>query len=116
MQSKEFQFENEVAWEDVGNGITRQIYGYDDKIMLVKAKFEKGGVGQLHSHHHSQVTYVDSGVFEMTIGDEKKIIRKGDGYYVPPHVVHGCVCVEDGMLIDVFSPMREDFLPTENKS
>jgi quercetin dioxygenase-like cupin family protein len=110
MQSKEFQFENEVAWEDVGNGITRQIYGYDDKIMLVKAKFVQGGVGSLHSHHHSQVTYVDSGVFEMSIGDEKKIIRKGDGYYVPPHVVHGCVCIEEGMLIDVFSPHREDFL------
>lgn len=114
MQSKEFQFENETAWEDVGNGITRQIYGYDDQIMLVKAKFEKGGVGQLHSHYHSQVTYVDSGVFEMTIGEEKKIIRKGDGYYVPPHVVHGCVCIEEGMLIDVFSPHREDFL--KNKS
>lgn len=110
MQSKEFQFEQETPWEDVGNGITRQIYGYDDQIMLVKAKFEKGGVGQLHSHYHSQVTYVDSGVFEMTIGEEKKIIRKGDGYYVPPHVVHGCVCMEAGMLIDVFSPHREDFL------
>jgi quercetin dioxygenase-like cupin family protein len=110
MQSNEFQFENEVAWEDVGNGITRQIYGYDDKIMLVKAKFVQGGVGSLHSHHHSQVTYVDSGVFEMSIGDDKKIIRKGDGYYVPPHVVHGCVCIEEGMLIDVFSPHREDFL------
>lgn len=113
MQSKEFQFENETSWEDVGNGITRQIYGYDDKIMLVKAKFEKGGVGQLHSHHHSQVTYVDSGVFEMTIGDDKKIIRKGDGFYVPPHVVHGCVCIEEGMLIDVFSPHREDFLKAQ---
>jgi quercetin dioxygenase-like cupin family protein len=113
MQSKEFQFESEVTWEDVGNGIRRQVYGYDDKIMLVKAKFEKGGVGQLHSHHHSQVTYVDSGVFEMTIGEEKKIIRKGDGYYVPPHVVHGCVCLEEGMLIDVFSPHREDFLKAE---
>jgi len=110
MQSKEFQFENETQWEDVGNGITRQIYGYDDNIMLVKAKFAKGGIGQLHSHLHSQVTYVDSGVFEMSIGDEKKVIRKGDGFYVPPHVVHGCVCIEEGMLIDVFSPHREDFL------
>jgi len=78
--------------------------------MLVKAKFEKGGVGALHQHPHSQATYVDSGVFEMTIGDEKRIIRKGDGYYVPPGIVHGCVCLEAGMLIDVFSPHREDFL------
>ena len=110
MQSGEFQFGNEVPWEDAGAGIQRQLYGYDDKIMLVKAKFEQGGVGALHSHYHSQVTYVDSGVFEMTIGDQKRIIRKGDGYYVPPDTMHGCVCLEPGMLIDVFSPYREDFL------
>lgn len=109
--SSEFQFEQEIPWEDLKNGIQRQLYGYDDKIMLVKAKFDKGAVGVLHEHHHSQVTYVESGVFEMTIGDEKKIIRKGDGYYVPPHVLHGCVCLEPGLLVDVFSPLREDFLP-----
>jgi quercetin dioxygenase-like cupin family protein len=110
IRSNEFQFENEVPWEDLGNGIHRQVYGYDDTLMLVKAKFIEGAVGTLHEHHHSQVTYVDSGVFEMAIGDEKKIIRKGDGYYVPPHVLHGCVCLEPGILIDAFSPHREDFL------
>ena len=110
IQSNEFQFEQNIPWEDVGNGITRQIFGYDDRVMLVKAKFETGGVGTLHQHPHSQATYVDSGVFEMTIGEVKKIIRKGDGYYVPPNVLHGCVCLEAGMLIDVFSPHREDFL------
>ncbi len=110
LQSKEFQFNNETPWENPAPGITRQVYGYDDKIMLVKAKFEKDAVGALHNHPHSQVTYVDSGVFEMTIGDDKKIIRKGDGYYVAPHAVHGCVCLEPGMVIDVFSAMREDVL------
>ena len=110
LQSKEFQFENEIPWEDVGNGIQRQIFGHDDRVMLVKARFEKGGVGSLHQHPHSQVTYVESGVFEMTIGNEKKIIRKGDGYYVPPNIMHGCVCLEAGMLVDAFSPHREDFL------
>lgn len=110
MQSELFQIETATTWEDVGNGVQRKIYGYDDTIMLVKAKFEKGGVGPLHEHYHAQVTYVESGVFEMTIGDEKRIIRKGDGYYVPPHAIHGCVCIEEGVLIDVFSPYREDFL------
>jgi quercetin dioxygenase-like cupin family protein len=110
LQSGLFQIENETPWEDLGNGINRQVYGYDDKIMLVKAKFDTGAVGTLHEHHHSQVTYVESGVFEMTIGSEKKMIRKGDGYYVPPHEIHGCVCLEPGTLIDVFSPHREDFL------
>lgn len=71
-QSQEFQFENETPWENPAPGITRQLFGYDDTIMLVKAKFEKDAIGALHEHHHSQVTYVDSGVFEMTIGKEKK--------------------------------------------
>ncbi len=110
IQSNLFQIEQDISWEKAGEGIERQIYGYDDQIMLVKAKFEAGAIGTLHQHPHVQVTYVESGVFEMTIGEEKKTIKKGDGYYVPPHVIHGCVCVEPGILIDVFSPHREDFL------
>jgi quercetin dioxygenase-like cupin family protein len=80
--------------------------------MLLKVKFEKGAVGAMHEHFHSQATYVESGIFEMTIGLEKKIIRQGDGYFVTPHVVHGIVCIEPGVLIDVFSPCREDFITT----
>ncbi|MDP4260988.1 MAG: cupin domain-containing protein [Bacteroidota bacterium] len=110
LQSNAFQFKNEIPWQDLGNGIYRQVFGYDDKVMLVKVKFDKGAIGVEHEHYHSQVTYVDSGVFEMTIGTEKKIIQKGDGYYVSPHVRHGIVCLEPGMLIDVFSPYREDFI------
>ena len=49
----------------------------------------------------------------MTIGAETKRIKTADGYYVKPHVMHGVVCIEPGVLIDVFSPMREDFLKTE---
>ena len=108
--SKEFFFDEEEKWEQVDPKIQRQINGTDDKIMLVKAKFEVGGVGQLHEHYHSQVTYVASGEFEMTIGDVVKTIKAGDSYYIPPHVLHGCVCKKAGVLIDVFSPYREDFL------
>jgi quercetin dioxygenase-like cupin family protein len=110
VQSNLFQIEEQVEWQDLKNGVKRQVYGYDDKIMLVKAKFEAEAIGVLHEHHHSQVTYVDSGVFEMRIGEEKRILKKGDGFYAPPHEIHGCVCLEPGILIDVFSPHREDFL------
>ena len=109
-QSNLFQVENEISWEDLGNGIQRQVYGYDDKIMLAKVKFEKGAIGQLHEHPHTQVTYVESGIFQMTIGDEKKILTQGDGFYVPPHAIHGIVCLQQGMLVDVFAPIRSDFL------
>ena len=108
--SKEFLYGNEIEWEEVGPGLRRKIMGFDDKIMLVKVDFQEGAVGQLHEHHHSQVTYVESGEFEMTIGDEVKTLKGGDSFYIPPHVTHGCVCRSPGVLIDVFSPAREDFL------
>jgi len=110
LQSSLFQIAADTQWQDLGNGVSRQIFGYDDQIMLVKARFEAEAVGVLHQHYHAQVTYVESGLFEMTIGEEKKMLKKGDGFYAPPHVMHGCVCLEPGILIDVFSPHREDFL------
>jgi len=112
-QSGVFQLNDSIKWVAAGPGIQRQVFGYDDKIMLVKVKFEKGAVGSLHEHFHSQATYVESGVFELTIGADKKILSAGDGYYVPPHALHGCICIEPGTLIDVFSPFREDFLQSK---
>ncbi|RYZ28397.1 MAG: cupin domain-containing protein [Sphingobacteriales bacterium] len=78
--------------------------------MMVKVKFEAGGIGTPHSHPHTQVTYIESGVFETTIGDKTSILRTGDGFFVPPDVVHGVVCHEAGLLIDCFAPYREDFV------
>lgn len=114
LASREFLFGDQLEWEDVGPGLKRQIMGYDEKILLARVKFEEGAIGQLHEHHHSQVTYVVSGQFELQIGKEKRIIREGDGFYIPPHVEHGAVCLEKGELIDVFSPIREDFFPQAN--
>ena len=108
--TKGYFIEEETEWEEVAPGLTRQIMGYDDKIMLVKAKFEAGAIGVMHKHYHSQVTYVESGEFEMTIGDETKTLKKGDSFYIVPWIMHGCVCTKPGILVDVFSPAREDFL------
>lgn len=99
-----------MGWENPGPGIKRQIMGYDGQLMMVKVVFEEGAVGAMHEHYHSQATYVASGKFELTIGDEKRILEAGDGYYVAPDELHGCVCLEAGILIDTFSPMRADFL------
>ena len=111
--TKGFFLSEETEWEPVAEGLSRQIMGYDGKIMLVKAKFETGAIGVMHKHYHSQVTYVESGEFEMTIGDEVKTLKRGDSFYVVPWIIHGCVCTKPGILIDVFSPAREDFLGYE---
>ncbi|MBK5209288.1 MAG: cupin domain-containing protein [Flavobacteriaceae bacterium] len=108
--SKEFLMGDEIPWEEVGGGVKRKILGYDDKIMLVNVHFDEGGIGPMHEHHHSQVTYVVSGEFELTIGKETRIIKGGDSFYIPPHIMHGAKCLKSGVLIDVFSPIREDFM------
>ncbi|MGN0187966.1 MAG: cupin domain-containing protein, partial [Candidatus Cryptobacteroides sp.] len=69
-RSETFQFANELQWETPGPGIKRQIMGYDGQLMIVKVQFEKGAVGTLHEHFHSQATYVASGKFELKIGDK----------------------------------------------
>ena len=100
----------QTEWETTDKGVQRQILGYNKNMMMVKVKFDKGAVGSMHEHYHSQATYVVSGKFELTIGDKKEILSAGDGYYVAPDELHGCVCLEAGILIDTFSPVRADFL------
>ncbi|MFI3278412.1 MAG: cupin domain-containing protein [Rikenellaceae bacterium] len=111
-RSNNFLFEKNLEWEQPADGIRRQIMGYDEDIMLVKILFKRGAVGTPHTHFHVQTTYVAKGVFEVEINGEKQLLREGDGFYVEPDAQHGVVCVEDGVLIDVFSPMRKDFLKT----
>lgn len=110
-RSTTFIHENNIEWETIGDGVKRQILGYDGQIMMVKIKAEKKGpVGVEHAHYHSQVTFVSSGKFEFTIGGEKKIVSVGDGMYMEPDVRHSCICIEPGVIVDCFSPTREDFL------
>lgn len=107
---KVFIENKEIAWEAVAPGMKRKIMAYDESLMVVKVAFEKGGIGTVHSHYHTQITHVESGIFEVEIAGEKKVLTAGDAFYIPPHVEHGAVCLEAGVLIDVFSPMREDFI------
>ena len=109
-QSKNFILESETQWESVGDGVTRQILGYDAQIMTVKVQFEAGAEGYVHKHPHVQTTYVASGVFLFKVGEETHTVKAGDGLYMEPNVEHGTVCLEAGILIDTFSPVREDFL------
>ncbi len=109
-ESNPFQFESEMQWKPAGAGTLRQVMAYNDELMMVKVKFETGAVGVPHTHPHTQATCVASGVFEFTVGDETKIVRAGDGIYMKPGILHGCKCLEAGILIDTFAPMREDFL------
>ncbi|HET7745831.1 MAG TPA: cupin domain-containing protein [Vicinamibacteria bacterium] len=96
--------------EQVEPGITRQVLGHDESLMLVRVTFKKGAIGYLHAHPHRQVSYVESGAFEVSLDGRTTVLGKGDCYFASPGVPHGALALEDGVLIDVFTPRREDFL------
>ncbi len=102
--------DQEIPWQLAGAGVRRKVIAWDKSLMLVKVEFEAGAVGPLHQHPHVQISQVESGIFEVELDGIKKRIAKGDGYFVPANVIHGCVCIEAGVLTDVFSPFREDFV------
>lgn len=102
--------DKQFEWQPAGDGIRRKIMSYDPSLMLVKVDFEQGAVGAVHKHVHVQITHIESGVFEVEIAGKKKVLKAGDGFHIASNVEHGVVCLEKGVLIDVFSPMREDFL------
>ncbi len=105
-----FEYEK-IQTEDLGQGISRKILAFDEKLMSVEVSFEKGAIGEAHLHdEHDQISYVLDGVFEYTIDSEKFIGRKGDSFYVKPNQMHGAVCLEAGRLLDIFTPQRKDFL------
>lgn len=110
IRSNTFITESRTAWESCGEGISRQIMGYDPHLMAVKVAFEKGAVGTRHTHDHSQVSYVVSGHFESRVGAETQQLGPGDGYYVAPGEPHELLCLETGIVLDLFSPLRADFL------
>ncbi len=100
----------ENALFDAGGGLTRKVAAYNDNVMCVEVHFDKGTVAARHHHRHEQITYVISGKFEFTVGDETYIVSAGDSLYKQPDIEHGATCLEAGTLLDIFTPQREDFL------
>ena len=97
--------------QPAGEGVTRRVLAYTDGLMCVENTFQTGAVGALHSPPHTQITYIVSGRFSFTIDGETHEVGPGDTLLKTDGVVHGCTCLEAGVLLDIFNPMREDFLP-----
>lgn len=99
-----------IPWEEQGGGVRRKVMAYGDQLMAAYVEFQAGAVGALHQHPHVQITYVKNGEFRVDIGGEERILGGGDFYYIPSGVLHGATAISAGVLVDVFSPMREEFL------
>ena len=101
---------DETILQNLGGGTTRRVLSYDEQLMAVEVGFETGAVGAMHSHPHTQCSYVLSGRFRYTVEDESAELFPGDSIVVPGGLTHGTECLEAGALLDIFTPMREDFV------
>ncbi len=110
MTTKNYFPDAENTSETLAPGLSRKIGAHNDNLMVVEVHFEAGTTAPMHHHRHEQITYVMSGKFEFTVGDKTYIVGAGDSLYKEPNIEHGATCLESGMLLDVFTPHREDFL------
>jgi len=110
MEVRNYFIGNDIELEYADEGIKRRVVAYHDNLMCVEVHFEKHAVGAMHSHPHEQITYIISGKFEFNIDGKKQVLGKGDSTFKQPDIPHGAVCLEEGILLDIFTPCRKDFI------
>ena len=101
---------SETSMKDLGGGTTRRILAWNTELMAVEVGFAKGAAGAVHTHPHTQCSYVLAGRFSYSVEGEETLLEQGDSIVVPGGLPHGTVCLEEGILLDIFTPCREDFL------
>lgn len=105
-----YSLPEDIIWTEVAPGNRRAVLSERPEMMLVAFSFEPGAVGALHSHPHTQVSYVAEGSFDVTVDGVTQRLVAGSSFIVAPNLVHGVVALEKGLLIDTFTPRRDDFL------
>jgi quercetin dioxygenase-like cupin family protein len=107
-------FEPFSRWSDIEPvemlpGLQRRTLGCHQRMLLAEFRAQEGVEVPLHSHPQEQVGYVVSGQVELTIGGNTAICGPGDGYSMPGGVEHGARFLTESVVIDCFSPPRDDY-------
>jgi quercetin dioxygenase-like cupin family protein len=110
------QYGGDVPLEALEAGISRKILVSSGSLMMVEVYFKEGGIGQPHAHdRHEQISHILKGSFEVTVNGESGILKTGDSFYAGKTVSHGVRALEESIILDIFSPIREDFLNLESE-
>jgi|SRR4029077_11408602 len=91
-------------------GLKRRVLAYNDKLFLAEHEMVKGWVGTMHSHAHDQIVYVVHGHLRVTCQGKTFDVRTGGTFVVRGGVQHGASAIEESLVIDVFTPCREDYI------
>ena len=98
-----------IARERLDDHVARRMI-VGEKEMLVRWEFTKGALAARHSHPHEQVVMMVSGKLRLAVGDQEMVMGPLDIVVIPPQVPHEAEALEDTVVIDIFSPPREDFI------
>jgi quercetin dioxygenase-like cupin family protein len=93
-------------------GIDRKTLAYGALTLLTEFRMRRGSVLPRHAHPHEQTGYLVSGRMKLTVGRNTIDARPGDSWSIPGSVQHGAQILEDTVAIEVFSPVRQDYLPS----
>lgn len=99
-----------VPVERIGEGIERQMV-WGEQLMVCRLRFAPRVVTAVHTHPHEQLTMVEQGKVLFFVDGEERIARAGDVLHFPSNLAHGATMLdEEVVLVDIFTPIREDFL------
>ncbi len=106
-----FQKKDEHGYKQAVEKITRKTLVYGKKTLLSEFRLEKGASLPSHNHPHEQTGYLVSGHIDLTIGQETHEVEPGDSWCIPGNIDHSAAAHKDSVVVEVFSPVREDFIP-----
>lgn len=93
------------------DGIKRKTLVYGDCTLSTEFILEKGKILPIHAHPEEQTGYLVSGHIILIIDGERHEMKQGDSWAIPGNIEHGAETVEDSVAIEIFSPVREDYIP-----
>ena len=97
----------------IAEGIERQLF-WGDRVMVCRLRVAPHTVTAVHSHPHEQITMVERGRVRYIIEGQERVLEQGDMLHLPSGISHGATMLdEEVVLVDIFSPVREDFLPVD---
>ena len=102
---------SEDSYINVFDGIKRKTLVYGDNTLLTEFKLKKGKILPTHSHPEEQTGYLVSGHIILIITAERHEMKSGDSWAIPGNTKHGAETVEDSVAVEIFSPVREDYIP-----
>lgn len=105
-----FYRKNDEGYHVLAEGVQLKSLVHGDKTHLCEFRIAKGGRVPEHSHPHEQTGYLVSGRMKFIVGDESFEAGPGDSWCLPGHVPHAAEVLEDSVMVEVFSPLRDDYL------